>query len=163
MKIFDILKTLINPKIPIAKDKYRLDYILRGRDTPPLITMNEVLILINPNKNQKFLALIYSLQNNNSNAARDAKRKAEKLQKKKVYAVYDFGKMEFIYYLNPTDAEKAKNQTKSAKSFIQGHRHKIFTNQDIENIKDLKKQGLSNRKIAKIYHCDEKTIRNYLN
>lgn len=117
--------------------------------------------MINPDKDQKFLALIYSLQNNNSNAAKDARKKAEKLQKKKIFAVYDFGKMEFFYYL--IDAEKAEIKTKSAKSFVQGHRHKMFSNKDIENIKNLKKQGISNRKIAKIYHCDEKTIRNYLN
>ena len=46
--------------------------------------------------------------------------------------------------------------------FIRGRRPKMFTTEQIEKIKQLKKQGKSNVQIAKIYHCSEKTIRNYL-
>ena len=49
-----------------------------------------------------------------------------------------------------------------AKPFIQGHRHKLFDVEQIKRIKNLKSQGMSNRKIAKIMKCSEGTIRNYL-
>lgn len=64
--------------------------------------------------------------------------------------------------VNRLYAEKVRNDAKSAKPFIQGHRHKIFSAERIGEIKRLKMQGLSNRRIAKIFGCDEKTIRNYL-
>lgn len=58
------------------------------------------------------------------------------------------------------ESEKVENKTKS--EFRQGHRNKMFTQEQIEEMVKLKEQGLSNIKIRKILHCDKKTIRNYL-
>lgn len=57
---------------------------------------------------------------------------------------------------------KAKAKTKAKSEFKQGHRKKMFTQEQIEEMVKLKEQGLSNVKIGKIYHCDESTIRRYL-
>lgn len=43
-----------------------------------------------------------------------------------------------------------------------GHRKKMFTEIQILEIKKLYSEGVSKNKIAKIFHCNEKTIRNYL-
>lgn len=63
-------------------------------------------------------------------------------------------------YIN-TNADFVDNKIKSA-FFKRGVKKKLFDEIDIDNILEMSKSGLSNRKIAKIYHCDEKTIRNYL-
>lgn len=57
-------------------------------------------------------------------------------------------------------SDLVKNPTKS--EFKQGHRHKMFNEKQIQEIKKLKSQGVSNVKIASMYNCSEKTIRNYL-
>lgn len=46
--------------------------------------------------------------------------------------------------------------------FSQGHRKKIFNNQQIEEIKQMYQNGISKNQIAKKFNCSEKTIRNYL-
>lgn len=63
--------------------------------------------------------------------------------------------------LEEENAENVDNKIKSAK-FVQGHRHKIFDNEQIDKIKILKCKKMSNRQIASIMKCSEKTIRNYL-
>lgn len=63
------------------------------------------------------------------------------------------------------NTELSENKVKSAnKEFIpmNGRRKKIFNQNDIIKIKEMSKNGISNRKIAKEFHCSEKTIRNYL-
>lgn len=75
------------------------------------------------------------------------------------YYIYKF----IEEYSKLKSAENVVNSTKSAfKPFIRGHRKKLFTEKEIEKMKNLKSQGTSNRRIAKIFSCDEKTIRNYL-
>lgn len=46
--------------------------------------------------------------------------------------------------------------------FIQGHRKKIFNDEQTKKIKQLYQNGMSKNKIAKMFNCSEKTIRNYL-
>lgn len=59
-------------------------------------------------------------------------------------------------------AENVQNTTKSAtKSFVKGHRKKMFGSQEVQKIQDLINEKKSNRQIAKYLKCDEKTIRNY--
>lgn len=58
------------------------------------------------------------------------------------------------------EADKELNNTKS--EFKQGHRKKMFSDAEVEKIKDLHTKGMSKNKIAKMYGCSEKTIRNYL-
>jgi len=58
------------------------------------------------------------------------------------------------------NSEKARNQTLS--ELKQGHRKKMFTEIQVAEIKRLYSAGVSKNKIAKIFHCSEKTIRNYL-
>lgn len=53
-------------------------------------------------------------------------------------------------------------EIKTKSEFIQGHRKKIFTNQQLEEIKQMYKDGISKNQIAKKFKCSEKTIRNYL-
>lgn len=50
------------------------------------------------------------------------------------------------------------------KEFIpmNGRRKKFFNQSDVLKIKEMSKNGISNRKIAKKFNCSEKTIRNYL-
>jgi len=76
----------------------------------------------------------------------------------KAYYAYELAEI----YHQQKGAENVANNTKSAKPFTRGHRHKIFASKEIEKIENLKSQGISNRKIAKMFNCDEKTIRNYL-
>lgn len=64
-------------------------------------------------------------------------------------------------WLHSTGNTKSTGQTQS-KPFKRGHRKKMFSSIEVQNIKDLKLKGFSNCKIAEIYHCSEKTIRNYL-
>lgn len=70
----------------------------------------------------------------------------------------------YMDYINDY-ANLPENKTKNAnKDFkiMNGKRKKIFNEKDIEEIKRLKKEGISNRRIAKIMKCSETTIRNYL-
>lgn len=46
--------------------------------------------------------------------------------------------------------------------FKQGHRKRMFNDEDVEEIKKLYATGISKNQIAKIKGCSEKTIRNYL-
>lgn len=48
------------------------------------------------------------------------------------------------------------------KKNINFRKPKLFNNSQVEKIKELKKQGLSNIRIAKVMGCSEGTIRNYL-
>ncbi len=57
-------------------------------------------------------------------------------------------------------SDKQINETKS--EFKKGHRKKMFNDEKVEEIKALYANGLSKNKIAKMYGCSEKTIRNYL-
>lgn len=58
------------------------------------------------------------------------------------------------------NSDNVEITTKS--EFIQGYRKKIFTTQQIEEIKQMYKNGISKNQIAKKFKCSEKTIRNYL-
>ncbi len=57
-------------------------------------------------------------------------------------------------------SDKQVNKIKS--EFKQGHRKRMFTDEDVEKIKELYATGVSKNKMAKRYGCSEKTIRNYL-
>jgi len=59
-------------------------------------------------------------------------------------------------------SENVLKPSKSENNFIQGHRKKMFSTEQIKEIQEMKKQGLSNCQIAKNFQCSEKTIRNYL-
>lgn len=58
--------------------------------------------------------------------------------------------------------ETEKKEIKTKSEFKQGHRKRMFNDEDVEKIKELHSTGLSKNKIAKMYKCSEKTIRNYL-
>lgn len=60
----------------------------------------------------------------------------------------------------PDITDKKEKTTKS--EFKQGHRKRMFSDGDVEEIKKLHSKGISKNKIAKMYGCSEKTIRNYL-
>ncbi len=78
----------------------------------------------------------------------------------KIYTIEDF----IEYFSAEIERKSAENRIKSApqKALQRGHRKKMFNNKDIEEIRKLKEENTSNRQIAKILKCDEKTIRNYL-
>ena len=87
------------------------------------------------------------------------------LNTKKPYYIYELAeiyhqKIQMEKY-HKKNADFVDNKIKSA-FFKQGTRKKLFDEIDIDNILQMSRNGLSKRKIAKIYHCDEKTIRNYL-
>ena len=108
----------------------------------------------------RWLRLLYEIQNNGSKSNGRIKWFASNIEKRKVIKVGN------LYYLSDV-SDLEENTTKSdkkrkSKMFIRGRRPKMFTTEQIEKIKQLKKQGKSNVQIAKIYHCSEKTIRNYL-
>ena len=63
-------------------------------------------------------------------------------------------------YLLQNKANSA-SQSKSFKK-MQGIKKKKFNDNEIQKIIEMSKSGKSNRKIAKEFHCCEKTIRNYL-
>lgn len=77
-----------------------------------------------------------------------------------VFTIKDF----IEYFYEEIEAKSAEIKRKSApqKALQKKHKKKIFNDKDIKKIKELKKRGISNRQIAKIFKCDEKTIRNYL-
>lgn len=101
------------------------------------------------NANFKWLRLLYEIQNNNSKSNGRIKLFANSIEERKVV------KIGHLYYLKSDEKQKVK-------IFVRGRKPKIFTTEQIKEIKQLKKQGKSNVQIAKIYHCSEKTIRNYL-
>lgn len=80
----------------------------------------------------------------------------------KPYYVYELAE---IYYQKRKNILKntdfVDNKIKSA-FFKRGTRKKLFNSIDVDNMVKMSKEGISKRQIAKIYHCDEKTIRNYL-
>lgn len=43
-----------------------------------------------------------------------------------------------------------------------GHRKKVFSGLEVDKLKRMKRDGMSNRSIAKEMNVSEKTIRNYL-
>lgn len=53
-------------------------------------------------------------------------------------------------------------EIKTKSEFKQGHRKKIFDQNQINEIKEMYFGGISKNKIAKHFGCSEKTIRNYL-
>lgn len=108
----------------------------------------------------RWLRLLYEIQNNRSKSNGKIKCFASSIEKRKVI------KSGNLYYLSDV-SDLEENTTKSDKKrktkiFVRGRRPKMFTAEQIEKIKQLKKQGKSNVQIAKICHCSEKTIRNYL-
>ena len=60
----------------------------------------------------------------------------------------------------PTISDKKDIKIKS--EFKQGHRKRMFNEEQVEKIKQLYADGMSKNQIAKMYRCSEKTIRNYL-
>lgn len=62
-------------------------------------------------------------------------------------------------YKNYTD--NSNNIPKSVSPII-GVRPKMFNENDVKQMKELKEKGLSHYKIAAQFGCSEKTIRNYL-
>jgi DNA-binding NarL/FixJ family response regulator len=62
--------------------------------------------------------------------------------------------------LEPSIPDKEEVIIKS--EFKQGHRKKMFNEEQVEEIKQLYADGISKSQIAKMYKCSEKTIRNYL-
>lgn len=88
---------------------------------------------------------------------------------KKPYYVKDLLFLNFncnnCVYRNCKEEKLVENQTKSSnKEFkkMQGRKKKKFNDKQVEEIIQMSKNGISNRKIAKEFHCSEKTIRNYL-
>lgn len=71
-------------------------------------------------------------------------------------------KYKFLCILKKSEIPKIKSFKKIRKPFVRGHRNKIFTPEQTQEILMLKKQGFSNVRIGKIFQCSEKTIRNYL-
>lgn len=109
-------------------------------------------MLIDIEKNQNFLALLYSLQNNESNAVLQPICLARIILNKKVY----FYKLnnEYVYSLKPNFYLNEKKARKK------GGRPKIQL--DNYSVMYLKFEcGNSNRQIAKILQVSEGTIRNF--
>lgn len=63
---------------------------------------------------------------------------------------------------NNFNSDKVKNQTKSEPKEMNGRRKKMFNNEQVEQIKNMFKNGMSKSQIARNFKCSEKTIRNYL-
>lgn len=70
-------------------------------------------------------------------------------------------------FFDSKNADFAGNSAKSAhvehveiKGIERGKRKRKLSDVDIANVFKLLESGVSKRKIAKIYNCDEKTIRN---
>ena len=57
---------------------------------------------------------------------------------------------------------KNLKKSKLKKSQGQGHRHKMFSDLEVNEIKNMYNSGISKRQIAVHFGCSEKTIRNYL-
>jgi len=112
-------------------------------------------MLIDTEKNQKFLALIYSLQNNLSNAVSNPAYKARMLQEKRVYRAYDNQRYCYVYGLEPIEDMPSKQCGKSG-------RPKTLTSEQKEQITAWKENGISNRVIAKELRVSEGTVRNFL-
>ena len=66
----------------------------------------------------------------------------------------------YPYLKSIFESEKPKKKAKT--EFKQGHRKKMFTQEQAEKMVKLKEQGLSNVKIGEAFHCSERTVRNYL-
>lgn len=109
-------------------------------------------MLIDIEKNQNFLALLYSLQNNESNAVLQPICLARIILNKKVY-LYKLNN-EYIYSLKPNFHLNEKKARKK------GGRPKLQL--DNYSVMYLKFEcGNSNRQIAKILQVSEGTIRNF--
>ena len=114
---------------------------------------------IDTEKNQDFLRLIYTLQNNKSNAVLEPKRISKNIESRKVQRFYDSNKKEFFYYIE--NSYFAENKTKCDIK-MQGRKPKKFGQDEILEMQKMSKSGISNIKIAKHFKCSETTIRNYL-
>lgn len=63
---------------------------------------------------------------------------------------------------NSFNSDKAKNQIKSEPKEMNGRRKKMFNNEQVKQIENMFKNGISKSQIARHFKCSEKTIRNYL-
>ncbi len=116
-------------------------------------------MLINTDKNQLFLYMIYELQNNESNAVICPKYIAAKLQPKRVKR---FVKNCQYFYSVEEPHSTDNNLNKKSLNKSKNGRPKILTTKNKKDIVDWKKNGFSNRKIAKLLRVSESTIRKFL-
>lgn len=103
-------------------------------------------------ENFKWLRLLYTIQQNKSNATKRIQAFAKGIEERKVK--FD-GK--YTYWFECEEYSKDEQNS----HFMQGHRHKIFNDDEVEKIKKMCTNGISNRQIAKQMKCSETTIRNY--
>lgn len=116
---------------------------------------------IDTEKDQQLLSLLYSLQNNNSNATLTPWRVANAIEKRKVYKAFNWDIKKYVYSLEPISDHQKRQKKASFKKAI-GGRPQILSQQDKENIDQWKAAGTSNRQIAKMLKVSEGTIRKYL-
>lgn len=99
-------------------------------------------------KNQKFLRLIYRIQNNDSNAINSVKRALDDME---------VGNVRYINGVFYADAQKPNP------IIMNGKKPKMFTEEQQEEIRKMFYiEKLPKTQIAKKMRCSEKTIRNYL-
>jgi len=118
-------------------------------------------MLIDTDKNQLFLYMIYELQNNQSNAVICPKYIAAELQPK---IVKRFVKnCQYFYSVEePYSTDNNSNSYKKSLNKNKNGRPKILTTKNKKDIVGWKKNGFSNRKIAKLLRVSESTIRKFL-
>lgn len=100
----------------------------------------------------KWLRLLYTIQKNESNATKRIQSFAKGIEDREVQ--FD-GK--YKYWIECEECSKKEQNS----HFVRGHRHKMFNSDEIDKIKIMCANGMSNRQIAKKMKCSETTIRNY--
>ena len=109
--------------------------------------------ILNLEKDQLFLRLMYQLQNNRSNAILRLKETATKLCNETVCYDYDDKTRKYSYHLQ---SQPPKSKLKDTQSL--GGRPAMLTDSQIKEIISLKPY-LSNRELGNMFNVHESTIR----
>jgi len=119
-------------------------------------------MIIDTEKNQMFLELIYYLQINKSNAVLSPKGSADKLLNRQVYRAYDNVKNKWFFSLQPI-----KNIERGTEKINKvGGRPRTLSDEQIKEIKlfwaSAEKSDKNKSALARKYNVSEKVIRNIL-
>lgn len=109
---------------------------------------------------QKILAVAYSLQDNQSNAASTPKWHMEKLVKDRVYVRYCFEEGRNVYSLQPFEAVERERPVKSVRIVSKGR--KAISEETIAKIKQMRLEGHTVRSIAENLKVGRGTVEKYM-
>lgn len=115
---------------------------------------------IDVEKDQDFLTLAYSLQNNLSNAASVPRYYVDKIMGRKVHRKYDYGLQKWVYFLDSIQSDGVEVYLKD--SVIRSNGRKPISKEKVAEIKRMRLEGHSVRSIASSVRVGRGTVEKYM-